>query len=68
MTVLTGMAVQALGGADRAALVAVAELATRALALSEPEPSAPKKRGRGPFRAGAKRVDPSPVNQLDMEF
>ena len=56
MMVLNGLAVQALAGADGAALTAVAELALRALGLGEPVAASPKKRGRAPAGLSSKRT------------
>lgn len=58
MMVLTGMAVQALAGANRIALTSVAELALRALGLGGPTIASPKKRGREPTQVLRKRAKP----------
>ena len=69
MTVLNGMAVQALAGADQAALTAVAELALRALGLDEPVAASPKRRGRAPGRLSRKRAEPEGLpGQLTMDL
>ena len=69
MTVLNGMAVQALAGADRAALTTVAELALLALGVNKPVPAVPKKRGRAPARApGKKAKSDAPPGQLTMDL
>ena len=69
MTVLNGMAVQALGGADRRALLAVAELASRGLELGVAEQASPKKRGKVASRPTAKQAKPGGApGQLAMDF
>ena len=69
MTVLNGMAVQALAGADRAALTAVAELALRAMDVSEPAAATPRKRGRGPARGSVKQAKSDGLaGQLAMDL
>ena len=57
MTVLNGMAVQALAGADHAALTAVAELGLRVLEFDKPVIALPKKRVRAPVGRPAKQID-----------
>ena len=54
MTILNGMAVQALAGADHAVLTAVASIALRALGLGEPAAALPKKNGRAPAASPSK--------------
>ena len=69
MTVLNGMAVQALAGADGSALTAAAELALRALGLGEPVVASPKKSGRAPAGPTGKRVKSEGMpGQLAMDL
>lgn len=56
MATLHGLAVQALGGASREALTAVAEHAVRMLGLDESRAVAPAKRGRAIERAPGRRA------------
>lgn len=69
MAVLSGMAVQALGGANRGALAAVAELALRALGLDGSGVNQPNKRRSRPARGSNKSAKPdgSP-GQLVMDL
>lgn len=69
MTTLHGLAVQALGGASREALTAVAELAVRALALDGPKAPEPGKRGKTPGGRSSKRAKPDDqLTQIAMDL
>lgn len=69
MAVLNGMAVQALGGANRGALVAIAELALRALGLDGSGADQPKKRGGRSTRARVSGSKPDGLpGQLAMDL
>lgn len=69
MTTLHGLAVQALGGAGRAVLTAVAEHAVRMLGLDGPGAIAPAKRGGAIRRTPGKRAKPDKqAGQLAMDL
>lgn len=67
MALLSGMAVQAIGGASRDALTAVAELGLRVLELDQPGTAARSGRGRGPIRRAGKPDEPGP-DQFAMDL